>query len=103
MEEIFGNEVDSSNAAALKKVLEEKKKEEIERKMNFSKYRRNSLANMMQNLFFMEDTKLNFIHKSRKYNFYLKEFTYIGDAAVYIVDFTSKGTADYNGQLYIKF
>ncbi|WP_291864602.1 carboxypeptidase-like regulatory domain-containing protein [Maribacter sp.] len=100
-DEIFETEVDSSDAAALKKEIEKKKKEEIDRKANFSKYRRNSLARMMQNLFYMEDSKLNFIHKSRKYNFTLKEFTYIGDDAIYIVDFKSKGSADYSGQLYI--
>lgn len=100
-DEIFETKIDSSDAAALKKVIEEKEKEKIERKKNFSKYKRKSLGKMMQNLFFMEDSKLNFIHGSRKYNFNLKEFTYVGDAAVYIIEFTSKGSADYNGQLYI--
>ncbi len=100
-DEIFKEDVDSTDAVALKKALQDKKKEELERKTNFLKYRRNALGRRMQGLFFMEDADLDFINKSRKYKFTLQEYTYIGDDAVYIVDFESKGSADFKGRLYI--
>ena len=81
--------------------MEEKKKREEERKANFAKYRKNSIVGMMQDLFYMEDSPLDFINKSRKYDFTLKEFTYMGEDAVYILEFMPKGRADYKGNLYI--
>ncbi|MCP4975826.1 MAG: carboxypeptidase-like regulatory domain-containing protein [Maribacter sp.] len=100
-DEIFESEVDGRDVVALKKELEEKKKKEEERKNNFAKYRKRSIAGMMEGLFFMEGTHLNFINKSRKYNFSITDFTYIGEDAVYILDFEPKGSADYKGRLYI--
>ncbi len=98
---IFKTEVDSTNAAALKKEVEKKKKEEQEWKKNFSKYKREALGKMMQNLFYMDDSELNFINKSRKYHFEITDFTYIGEDAVYILDFKPKGSADYKGKIYV--
>ena len=100
-DELFDTEVDSTDARALKKELEDKKKNENERKTNFSKYRRNALGRMMQGLFFMKDADLNVINRSGKYEFNIREFTYMGEDAVYIVDFKPKGSADYKGLLYI--
>ncbi|MGB5497898.1 MAG: carboxypeptidase-like regulatory domain-containing protein [Maribacter sp.] len=100
-DEIFETEVDSTDAIALKNKLEEKKKQEEERKTNFAKYRKRAIAGMMEGLFFMEDTHLNFINKSRKYNFSITNFTYMGEDAVYILDFEPKGSADYKGRLFI--
>lgn len=100
-DEIFESEIDSTDATALKKELEEKKKREEERKTNFAKYRKNSIARKMQGLFFNEDSHLNVIHKSRKYDFEIVDFTYMGEDAVYIIEFSPKGNADYKGMLYI--
>ncbi|MBT8306482.1 MAG: carboxypeptidase-like regulatory domain-containing protein [Maribacter sp.] len=100
-DEIFETEIDSTDAIALKKELEEKKKREEERKTNFAKYRKKNIVGMMQDLFYMEDTHLNFIMKSRKYKFHIENFTYIGEDAVYILHFEPKGSADYKGKLYI--
>jgi len=100
-DEIFESEVDSTDAVALKKELDEKKKNDDERKTNFAKYRKRSIAGMMEGMFFKEDTHLNFINKSRKYNFSIADFTYMGEDAVYILDFEPKGSADYKGRLFI--
>lgn len=100
-DEIFESEVDSTDAVALKKELEEKKKNEEERKTNFAKYRKRGIVGKMEGLFFNEDTHLNFINKSRKYIFNITDFTYMGEDAVYILDFEPKGSADYKGRLYI--
>ncbi|NND79036.1 MAG: carboxypeptidase-like regulatory domain-containing protein [Maribacter sp.] len=100
-DEIFESEIDSTDAVALKKELEEKKKNEEERKTNFAKYRKRAIVGMMEGMFFNEDTHLNFINKSRKYKFSITDFTYLGEDAVYILDFEPKGSADYKGRLYI--
>jgi len=100
-DEIFESEVDSTDAVALKNELEKSKKKEEERKNNFAKYRKRAIARMLEGLFFMEDTDLNFINKARKYNFSITDFTYIGEDAVYIIDFEPKGSADYKGRLFI--
>ena len=100
-DEIFETEIDSTDAIALEKALEKKKKQEQELKTNFARYKRNSLAGMMQHLFYMEDSKINVINKSRKYEFDIQNFTYLGEDAVYIISFKPKGNADYKGTLYV--
>lgn len=102
-DEIFDSEDEKSqaDAEALKKELEEKKKREALRKKNFAKYRRLTIANLFEDFFFMEDSKLNFLRKSNRYEFTRVDFTYLGDDAVYILDFKPKRSADYQGRLYI--
>jgi len=59
MDEFKGDEeIDSTDSAALKKQLEAEKKKEADRKINFAKERRKVLTNMMENIFFQENTKL---------------------------------------------
>ena len=99
--ELFEEDIDSTDTTALNKELEEQRKNKEEEKKNYVKWKRNSLARIFKGLPTSEDTDLNFISKSRKYRFYLKEFTYLGDDAVYVIDFESKGSADYKGTLYI--
>lgn len=100
-DELFETEVDSSDVAALNKKLEEEKKNTEERKKNFSKYRKSTISSLMAQLFFMEDSNLNFIWKQRRYNFKLNDFTYLGSDPVYVVNFEPKGSEDYRGTLYI--
>ncbi len=99
--ELFEEDIDSTDTAALNKELEEKKKNKEAEKKNYVKWKRNGLARIFNSLPTAEDSDLNFISKTRKYNYYLKEFTYLGDDAVYVIDFKSKGSADYEGTLYI--
>ena len=100
-DEIFETETDSTDVAAVNEVLEEKKKNEQKRKEDFANYRKEQLGELLMSLPINEDSDFNFIHKSRKYEYTLKEFTYLGNDAVYVVDFNSKGSADYRGTLYI--
>jgi hypothetical protein len=93
--------IDTTDAELLKTKLEDQKKKEADKKLDFAKYRRSSLTNIMQYLFFQEDTKLNFITKPNKYDYSLLDFTYLGDEAVYVLEFSPAGGADYKGKLYI--
>ena len=100
-DELFEAEIDSSDVNALNEKLKEAKKEEEENKKNFAKYRREVLGKLMNTLPIVEDSDLNFILKSRKYEYRLQDFTYLGSNAVYVVDFKPKRSADYKGRLYI--
>lgn len=100
-DEVFETKVDSADVAAVNQQLEEKKKNEEKRKENFAKYRRERLGELLTSLPVNDDSDYNFINKSRKYKYILKEFTYLGNDAVYVIDFLSKGSADYKGTLYI--
>jgi len=100
-DELFESEVDSTDVATLNKELEEKKKNEEEEKKNFATYRRKMLGAILNYLPIHEDSDLNFISKSRKYEFTLQDFTYLGENAVYVLDFKPKRLADYKGTLYI--
>jgi len=103
MDELKGEEIDSTDAIELKKKLENEKKSEADRKVNFAKHRKNSLTNMLDGLFFQEKTKLNFIRKSGRYEFEILDLTYMGNEAVYVISFVPKGSADYKGTLYVNY
>ena len=101
MDEIIGAKVDSTDAEELKKKLEEEKKREADKKVNFANYRKSSFTNMMNDLFFQEKTDINFFRKSGKYDFKVLELTYLGDDVVYVLEFIPKGSADYKGTFYV--
>lgn len=99
--DLLGEETDSEDAEALAKELEAKKKKEEDRKKNFAASKKKSLADIMNGLFFLEESKLNFINKSNRYQFTIVDFTYMGDQPIYLVDFEPKRSEDYKGRLYI--
>lgn len=100
-DELFESEVDSTDVATINKKLDEQKKNDEKRKENFANYRREQLGELLMSLPINKDSDYNFITKSRKYEFTLKEFTYLGNDAVYVLGFVSKGSADYKGTLYV--
>jgi hypothetical protein len=100
-DEIFGKDIDSTDVAAVNKELEKAKKEEEERKKNFASYRRNALGDIFNSLPIREESDLNFLSKSNRYEFTLKDFTYMGNDAVYVLDFEPKRSEDFRGTLYI--
>ncbi|MEO1486077.1 MAG: carboxypeptidase-like regulatory domain-containing protein [Bacteroidota bacterium] len=52
-------------------------------------------------VFYEEEPKLNLVRKKRKYQYQLEGYTDIDDAGVYVVRFEPKGSADFRGRLYI--
>ena len=99
--ELFEEDVDSTDVAAVNAELEKKKKEKEKRQKNFAYWKRNNLGSILNGLPTQEDSDLNFITKSRKYDFTLNEFTYLGNDAVYVISFKPSGSADFEGTLYI--
>lgn len=100
-DELFESDVDSTDVAALNKKLKEEKKNKEDRKKYFSNYKKRTLGNLYENLPIFEDTDYNVIFKPGRYTFSLDDFTYLGDAAVYVISFTPKRSEDYKGKLYI--
>ena len=101
MDEFQTEQIDSSNTEALNKQLQEEKKRKEERKKNFAKYRRTSLGKLLDGLFLNEKAKLNFINKSNRYAFNLLDISYLGDDAVYVLEFNPKRSEDYKGKMYV--
>ena len=99
--ELFDEEVDSTDVAALNKKLEEEKKNKEERKKFFAKYKRQTLGNLYENLPVFEDTDYNVLFKPGRYELALEDFTYLGDAAVYVLSFTPKRSEEFKGKLFI--
>ncbi|UOY05234.1 carboxypeptidase-like regulatory domain-containing protein [Muricauda sp. SCSIO 64092] len=52
-------------------------------------------------VFYQEDSKLDIIPKTRKYEFELVGYSDIGESGVYVIDFSPKGKTDFRGRLYI--
>lgn len=81
--------------------IEEKKEREKKRKENFLKYRKNSIHTFENSNFLEEDSDLNFIEKSNRYDFTLLEFAYLNNEFVYTIAFKPKRKEDYKGTLYV--
>ena len=102
-DELFGEEqaIDSSNSALLDSIAAAKKKQALERKTNFARYRKNRLARLFSRLPIFEDSPFNFLFKENRYLISLEDFTYLGTQPVYVLRFISKGRSDYNATLYV--
>ncbi len=100
-DELFEEDVDSTDVAALNKKLEEEKKNKEDRKKFFAKYKRQTLGKLYENLPVFEDTDYNVLFKPGRYELVLEDFTYLGDAAVYVISFIPKRSEDFRGKLFI--
>ncbi|MEX0288541.1 MAG: carboxypeptidase-like regulatory domain-containing protein [Flavobacteriaceae bacterium] len=56
---------------------------------------------LLSELYYQEDTKLNLVDKYRRYDFKISGYTEIEDNGVYVIDFSPKRNADFRGKLYI--
>ncbi|MBT2163507.1 carboxypeptidase-like regulatory domain-containing protein [Zobellia sp. KMM 6746] len=101
MSDIFKEEIDSTDAAALNAHLEQEKKKKEERREFFLEYKRKTLGNLFENLPIFDDTDYNVIFKPGRYELTLENHTYLGDQAVYVIRFIPDGSPEYGGMLYI--
>ena len=81
-----------------KAALEKKKKEGT---LEFQEQISNQIANLYEQLFFQEDSKIDVLNKSSRYNFTLDNYTVINEMTVYILKFTPKGGKDFKGTMYV--
>lgn len=101
MGSLFEDEIDSTDAAALDKKLREEQKRKEERRKFFSKYKRETLGNLFENLPIFKGTDYDVIFRPRRYNLSLESFTYLGDQAVYVIGFEPDGSPEFKGKLFI--
>ncbi|MBU2948062.1 carboxypeptidase-like regulatory domain-containing protein [Zobellia uliginosa] len=101
MGDVFKEEIDSTDIAALNKQLEEEKKKKDERREFFLEYKRKTLGNLFENLPIFDDTDYNVIYRPNRYELTLENHTYLGDQAVYVIKFVPDGSPEYGGMLYI--
>ncbi len=87
--------------------LEEEEARELERELGkdtvsgFSDGQKRIFRELLGEVYYAEDSKMNVITKSRKYRFKLDGYTDIDDAGVYVISFEPKGSADFRGKLYV--
>ncbi|HEA23561.1 hypothetical protein LCGC14_0861390 [marine sediment metagenome] len=101
MGDFFAADIDSSDVAAVNQRLKEEQKQQEERRKSYAGYKRQNLGNLFENLPIFDDTDYNVIFKPGRYELTLKNFTFLGDQAVYVIDFMPDGSPEYKGQLYI--
>jgi len=68
---------------------------------HFLSSKKSQLHDLYSELFYNDDTKLNFIAKSNRYEFSLKGYTAIEDEGVYVIGFSPKRSEDFKGTIYV--
>ena len=81
-----------------KAALEKKKQDGT---LEFQEQISNQIANLYEQLFFQEDSKIDVLDNSSRYNFTLDNYTVINGMTVYILQFTPKGGKEFKGTMYI--
>lgn len=95
MEEMETDEATAENAEAIEKEIQ---RDTISGVVDGQKH---IFDELLQEVFYQEDSKLDLIDKTRKYNFELVGYTDIDTKGVYVIDFLPKGGADFKGRVYI--
>jgi hypothetical protein len=70
---------------------------------NFNQEMTDRISELYDQLFFNEDSKIDVLSKSNRYEFTLDGYTYIDETPVYILKFEPKGKKDFKGTMYVNF
>ncbi|MEO0571265.1 MAG: carboxypeptidase-like regulatory domain-containing protein [Bacteroidota bacterium] len=95
MEEMEADEATAENAEALEKEIQ---RDTISGVVDGQKH---IFDELLQEVFYQEDSKLDLIKKTRKYEFELVGYADIENTGVYVIDFNPRGGADFKGRVYI--
>ncbi|PHS05534.1 MAG: hypothetical protein COA88_12170 [Kordia sp.] len=68
---------------------------------NYFNSRKKSIETLTNNVFYDDDSEINVIRSSNRYNFTKKDYTYIDGELVYIIEFSPKRYKDLTGTLYV--
>ncbi len=93
--------VDKKEDVETAEFIKKKKEQEAKRKANFLNWKKGSIHNFENANFLDEDSNLNFIEKSRRYEFEMQNFAYLNNEFVYSITFKPKRSEDFEGTLYI--
>ncbi|WP_179333563.1 carboxypeptidase-like regulatory domain-containing protein [Winogradskyella costae] len=97
---LFGDANVKEKVATDALLAEQQKKDSI-RKIGFFHWRKIMIHNFENNNFIDDDNDLNFIHKSRRYEFEIADYAYINDMFVYVIAFKPKRSEDFSGTMYV--
>lgn len=90
---------DDERVEQMKKVKAQMQKDSIS---GLTDSQRGELREMLSQLYYKENTKLDLVEKTNRYEFKLVGYADINDAGVYVIDFEPKrSSADFRGRLYI--
>lgn len=91
--------MDDERIDQVKKVKAQVKKDSVSGLVDSQRWQ---FKELLSQLYYKEDTKLDFVDKTRRYEFKLAGYADIGNDGVYVVDFWPKrSSADFKGRLYI--
>lgn len=97
----FGTKVQLDSLLVAEKDEDAKVKVENTDKQIFQEQIKDRISELYTELFFHEDSKLDFLRKSNRYEFELDNYTFIDEESVYIIKFTPKGRKDFEGTMYV--
>ncbi|MEP0264798.1 carboxypeptidase-like regulatory domain-containing protein [Dokdonia sp.] len=69
--------------------------------LGFQEQIKKRISELYEQLFFNEDSKIDILIKSNRYEFEIEDYTFIDDEPVYIINFSPKGKKDFKGTAYI--
>ncbi len=91
--------MDDERIDQMKKVKAQMEKDSVSGLVDSQRWQ---FKELLGQLYFQEDTKLDLVDKIRRYDFKLSGYAEMGDAGVYVVDFWPKrSSADFKGRLFI--
>jgi len=97
----FGTKVQLDSLLTAEKDEDAKVKVENTDNQIFQEEIKDRISELYTELFFHEDSKLDFLRKSNRYEFELDNYTFIDEESVYIIKFTPKGRKDFKGTMYV--
>ena len=99
---LFGTKVQLDSITAANEDAN-KVKVEVENANNqdFQEQIKNRISELYTQLFFNEDSKIDILTKSNRYEFEIRDYTFIDEEPVYIIDFSPKGKKDFKGTAFV--
>ena len=97
----FGTKVQLDSLLVAEEDEDAKVKVENTDNQIFQEQIKDRISELYTELFFHEDSKLDFLRKSNRYEFELDNYTFIDEESVYIIKFSPKGRKDFEGVMYV--
>lgn len=99
---LFGDtEKASKEKEMTDQLLADKRRKDSLRKAGFLNFRKMTIHRLENDHFVDEENDLNFLHKSNRYEFEIKDYAFMDDMFVYVISFEPKRREDYKGTMYI--
>ena len=101
---IFGTKVQLDSLAEADedaKAVKVEVENNAEKKHHFQQSIKDRISELYEELFFNEDSKLDILEKSNRYDYELQNYTFIDGEPVFILSFEPKGKKDFKGMMYV--